>query len=99
MAKKAAKGCGVQQIRFKTKRGRTVSFRGRPGGQTKAGGDCATKARHFSRSARLMQGAIRTAAKKCKGTGKVGSSRRTACVVGVIRAVKGEHAGVFKRGE
>jgi hypothetical protein len=96
-AAKAAKGCGVQTIRFKTKRGRAVEFKGRPGGQTSSGGDCAPKRRNFSRSARLMQGAIRTAAKKCSG--KVGSRQRTACVKDVINAVKGEHRGVFARGE
>lgn len=85
MAKKS-KGCGVQSIRFKTKRGKVVSFRGRPGGQKKNDGDCENKARRFSSEARAMQRAVRVAAKKCKGP--VGGAKRTACTRQILRAAR-----------
>ena len=85
MAKKS-KGCGVQTIRFKTKRGRVVSFRGRPGGQEKNDGTCSNKARHFSSEARAMQRAVRVAAKKCKGP--VGGKARTACTTKILREAR-----------
>lgn len=42
MAKKS-KSCSATKIKFRTKRGRVVEFRGRPGGSVAHGGECPKK--------------------------------------------------------
>lgn len=69
-------GCSVSLIRFKTKRKKQVSFRGRAGGQKKNGGDCENKKRKVTAHMR----AIGKAGKACAKVGKPGSARNAACL-------------------
>lgn len=69
-------GCTISTIKFKTKRGRPVSFRGRPGGQEKNGGTCGNKKRKVTPHMR----AVGRAGKACAKVGKPGSSRNAACL-------------------
>lgn len=73
--------CSVTAIRFKTRRG-VVSFRGRRGGMTTAGGKCSPKTRRTGHLARWKK-AMRSAARSCKGRGR-GAFRK--CVGAKLRA-------------
>ena len=65
--KKSSRGsCTVTTIRFKTKRGKVVEFRGRPGGMTSAGGECKPKHRSTTHL-RPYKLALAKAARACKG--------------------------------
>ncbi len=77
---KHSKSCAVQTIRFKTSRGRVVSFRGRPGGDSKADGKCAHKARKFAPEAKRAQRQIAAAGRKCAKQGRPGSAGNKACL-------------------
>lgn len=72
----AKKSCAKTRISFKTKRGKTVSFTGRKGGDSAYGGSCPAKRKPVSKWAHLVGNAGRA----CSGMGKVGSPRRSACL-------------------
>jgi hypothetical protein len=74
--RKASRGCAPTAIRFKTKRGKTVSFTGRPGGDSKHGGKCAHKRRPRTPQMR----AIAAAGRACARVGKPGTKRNIACL-------------------
>ncbi len=76
-----SKSCSVTTIRFRTRRW-TVTFRGRRGGMTTAGGKCAPKRRKTSHLAR-WKSAMRRASKSCRGKGR-GAFRK--CVGSKLRA-------------
>ncbi len=59
-----SRSCAVSNIRFKTGRGRVVSFQGRSAGSRKHGGDCAPKAP--SAAVRAHRREFGTAAKACR---------------------------------
>ncbi len=76
--------CTVKLIRFKTKRGKVVEFRGRPGGMTTAGGVCAPKHRSTAHL-RTFKSAFKSAVRACahsshKRHGKHGKSPFNVCV-------------------
>lgn len=64
--------CSVKQIKFKTKRGKTVTFKGRPGGSA----SCGKKKRKVSSWSRTF-GKI---GKACSKVGKPGTSKNVACL-------------------
>lgn len=72
-----AKGCATKQIRFKTKRGRTISFKGRHGP------DCSPRRRSHKTPAAFRPWAA--AAKKCARRGKIGSKAQVACMKAQVR--------------
>ena len=75
------RSCTRKLIRIKTKRGRVVTFYGRKGGQTKAGGKCANKARRITAGQRAARKAIAGAGRACRNIGHPGDKgRNTACV-------------------
>jgi len=84
--KKSSHGgsCTPKMIRFKTKRGKVVEFRGRPGGMTTAGGVCAPK-RRSTAHLRTYKSAFKSAVHACsksshKRHGKHGKSAFNVCV-------------------
>ena len=81
-SRKSLASCSVTAIRFKTRRGKTISFRGRRGGMTTAGGKCSPKVRRTGHLARWKK-AMRSAARSCKGRGR-GAFRK--CVGAKLRA-------------
>lgn len=74
-------GCSVTSIKFKTKRGKTVQFRGRAGGQKKNGGDCGNKKRRVT----SHMHAIGRAGKKCAKVGRPGTARNAACLRNALK--------------
>lgn len=68
--------CSKKTIRFKTRRGKTVSFTGRPGGDSKNGGACPHKARKRTPQMR----AIAAAGRACKKAGRPGTAKNIACI-------------------
>lgn len=86
---KRGSGCSRKLIRFRTRRGKTVSFYGRPGGMTTAGGVCKPKRRKTSHLSRYKS-AFRAAVRACKRTshtrrGKHGVSAFNRCVGAKVR--------------
>lgn len=83
--KKHNKGCSRTVIRFKTRRGRVVSFSGTPGGSKKHGGKCGSVGAGFSKHAAAVAArrAFGRAARKCHGKSRV---KRNACVRAALRA-------------
>lgn len=87
MAKKARKSggsCTRQRISFKTKRGKVVSFLGRPGGMKRAGGSCSDLKRKTSHLAPFKK-EFKAAVAACSGKshkrhGKHGSSAFNTCI-------------------
>ncbi len=76
-----SKGCSVQTISFKKKRGGKVVFKGRPGGQKKHGGVCENKARKRT----PQMSAIARAGRACKKSGRPGTAKNIACVRAFFR--------------
>jgi hypothetical protein len=76
--------CTPQQISFTTRRGKNVSFRGRPGGMTTAGGECKPKhrpTRHLAPFKTAFRKAVRTCASRSHvRRGKHGASPFNTCV-------------------
>jgi ABC-type histidine transport system ATPase subunit len=75
---KHKKSCSIRTISFRTKRGKHVSFRGRSGGQKRAGGVCANVAdkpgekraqREFAKVARHCHGKSRAKRNACVRAG------------------------------
>lgn len=78
---KQEKSCTRKLIRIKTKRGRVITFMGRKGGQTKAGGKCANQARRVTAGQRAARRAIAGAGRACRNIGKPGDGgRNTNCI-------------------
>ncbi|MBP6479842.1 MAG: hypothetical protein KA310_03250 [Pseudomonadales bacterium] len=73
--------CAVKQIRIKTRRGKVVTFRGRPGGQKKNGGECSNKKRRITAHMRT----VGRAGKKCAKKGRPGSKANAACLRAELR--------------
>lgn len=69
------KSCAVKTISFRTKRGKRVTFRGRKGGQSKHGGNCANKA--DTAGEKRAQSVFRSAARHCHQSSR---RARNACV-------------------
>ncbi len=87
MAKKTKShggSCTVKRISFKTKRGKVISFMGRPGGMKSAGGVCADKKRstkHLAPFKKEFKGAVRACLDKShKRHGKHGVSPFNKCI-------------------
>jgi hypothetical protein len=70
------RGCSPTTIRFKTKRGKTVQFKGRPGGDAKHGGKCS----HHKRRRTPQMNAIAKAGRACKHQGRPGTKKNIACI-------------------
>lgn len=77
---KTTKGCGTKTVQFKTRRGRTVRFTGRPGGQEK----CGRRRRKVSAWAHKV-GKI---GKACARVGRPGTARNASCLKTKIRELK-----------
>ena len=71
-----SRGCSPSRISFRTKRGKTVSFVGRGGGDKKHGGKCAHKARKRTPQMR----AIAAAGRACARVGRPGTKRNISCL-------------------
>lgn len=80
--RRIVKSCTPQTISFRTKRGKTVSFKGRSAGQQKAGGKCSNKKRRVT--AWMRQ--IGRAGKACSKVAKPGTARNVSCIKGKLRA-------------
>lgn len=74
------KTCQLRTIHFKTKRGKSVVFRGRTGGQKSHGGICATKP--DKPGEKRQQRIFGAAARKCHGRSR---RVRNACVRAKLR--------------
>lgn len=73
------KSCTPGIVRFRTKRGKVISFKGRSGGQQKAGGTCSNKARRRTAWMRAFGKAGRACARKHKpGTKSMGACVKAA---------------------
>lgn len=92
MAKKARKSsggsCTRQRISFKTKRGKTVTFMGRPGGMAQAGGSCSNLKRSTAHL-KTFKSAFKKAVSACgkashKRSGKHGKSPFNTCIAGKL---------------
>ena len=73
---KKSRGCAPTAIRFRTKRGKVVTFRGRPGGDSKHGGKCVHKKRRVTPQMR----AIAAAGRACARVAKPGTKRNISCL-------------------
>ena len=85
-----AGACTPTMIRFKTRRGKVVTFRGRPGGMKTAGGECKPKHRSTAHL-RPFKTAFKAAARACKHAshkrhGKHGKSAFNVCVGKKVKA-------------
>lgn len=78
---KAKKSCTVSLRRFKTRRGKVVTFRGRSGGDSARGGKCAHKARRKTHQMKL----IGAAGRACARVAKPGSKKNIACLKAKFR--------------
>ena len=81
---KRIKTCAPKPIRFKTRRGRWVSFTGRSGGQIKNGGKCSNKARRKTAWMRT----VGKAGKACARKGRPGTRTNTACLKAKLREAR-----------
>lgn len=75
---KKSRGCAPSRISFRTKRGKTVSFTGRPGGDKSNGGKCVHKRRPRTPQMRL----IAAAGRACAKLGRPGTKRNISCLRG-----------------
>lgn len=71
--------CAVKQIKFKTRRGKTITFKGREGGSA----GCGKKKRRVSGWSRTF-GKIGRA---CAKVGKPGSARNVSCLRSKFKAL------------
>lgn len=81
---KRIKSCAPKNIRFKTKRGRTISFTGRSGGQIKNGGKCSNKARRKTAWMRT----VGKAGKACARLARPGTGKNVACLKSKLREAR-----------
>lgn len=76
--------CTIKRISFKTKRGKVISFMGRPGGMKSAGGSCSDKHRstkHLSKFKMAFKKAVAACDSKSHAKhGKHGKSPFNTCV-------------------
>lgn len=71
-----SRGCAPTRVSFRTKRGKVVSFTGRPGGDKAHGGKCVHKRRPRTPQMRL----IAAAGRACARVAKPGTKRNISCL-------------------
>lgn len=76
----ARKVCSTKKIRFKTRRGRSVEFTGRPGGSA----GCGKKRRKVS----SWQRAVGRIGKACARQGRPGTARNASCLRTKVRELR-----------
>lgn len=74
------KTCSTRVVAFLTRRGGLVTFKGRTGGQKRAGGMCPNKPSVGAE--RTMNRRFATAARRCRGSSR---TKRNACVRAAMR--------------
>lgn len=75
---KIKKSCPVARVRFQTKRGRVVEFKGRSAGQDKCG--------HKARKVSAWQHKVGLIGRACMKKGKPGTAANAACIRSSVRA-------------